>query len=339
MNKTGGTYFSPDGGKHRFERSIKTVKMNYKVDERTELGRIYIKEVLQKAFDEALEKEKNIPVVRNCSELYERGKEGIFKPVVSYKDIIGFFRGYEIRDNGDVYIKILPIIDTSLFDGNFSVSTGIIGTVDKDFFVEIFVLVGFFIAGGTDIITKDGHSIEHKIRQQELVILTGNIGCGKSSFAREEIGDLKDYIIVNDDAITTMIGGGVYTNYDKNKRSLYKSIELYCVKLGLERGYNVIVDMPNMKPESRKKFIEIGKRYSAKIVSFDWGSGNVEDLDRRKIDHRDYDKWDEAFKVKKQDYKAPSMEEGFDEIIRVETIISGENIIFRLDFEYAKNGD
>lgn len=298
---------------------IKTVRMNYKADEKTEIGRMYTREELQNAFDKLLERIE-VPVVRNSSELYQKNDNGHYVPIVCFKDIIGFFRGYEIKEDGEINIKILPIIETSLFDGNFSVSTGIIGILNEDSSVKIESIVGFFIAGNIDLINSDGKKIDKVDKEpQELIILTGNIGCGKSTFARELVTNNKDCIVVNDDAISTMIGGGDYTNYDESKKYLYKCIELYCVELGLGTNRSVVVDMPNVKRSSRRGLIDIGKRYDVNIISYDWGSGNLGDLDRRKKEARGYSNWDDAYTRKRREYEKPSKDEGFNKIIRIET--------------------
>jgi len=288
-------------------KTIKKVKLNYKVDEPTINNRIYKREDLIRALDKLSER-YNVPIVRNSSELS--------KGIVHVKDMIGLFTGYEITSDNDIFINVKPVIDTDLFNNNY-LSTNIIGNVNDENIVEIHNIVGFFIVGKHDVVDENFNIVESKESpKQELIILTGNIGCGKSTFAKNKIEESFKYITVNDDAISTMIGGGIYTNYDKGKRSLYKDIELICIIIGLENGYNVIVDMPNMKLESRKRFIEIGKKFNAKIISIDWGSGKPEDLSRRLNDNRGYDKWKEAFFRKKQEYEMPSMDEGFDEIIR-----------------------
>lgn len=320
-NNIGGTYFMP---KMNHEKrgplsNIKTVSMNYKANEPTEVGRIYKTEDLKKAFDKALEN-KEVPIVRNSSELYRKNENGIYIPVICFKDIIGFFIGYEIKEDGEIRIKVKPLIDTGLFDGTFSVCTGIVGTVREDTSVDISSLVGFFLVGDIDIINKKGKIVERVKREEivnELVILTGNIGSGKSTFARELVTNNKDCIVVNDDAITTMIGGGDYTNYDKSKKYLYKCIELYCVEAGLGSNRSVVVDMPNMNRSSRRRFIEIGKQYNANIISYDWGSGKIEGLTRRLKNPRGYNNWEEAFYTKKNKYEQPSTDEGFDKIIRI----------------------
>lgn len=150
----------------------------------------------------------------------------------------------------------------------------------------------------------------------ELIILTGNVGCGKSTKALEFAK--QGYVIVNDDAISTMVGGGDYSLYDKSKKYLYKSIELYCVDLGLGTNRSVVVDMPNMKSISRSRFIDIGKRYKIDIISYDWGRGKFKDLLRRQEESRGYKYWNEAFFRKEQEYEEPTLEEGFNLIIKME---------------------
>lgn len=161
----------------------------------------------------------------------------------------------------------------------------------------------------------------------ELVVLTGNVGCGKSTLAREWATENKDVIVVNDDAITMMIGGGDYNNYDRSKKYLYKEIELYCVDIGLGTNRSVVVDMPNMKRSSRKKFISIGKKYDINIISYDWGPGKMEDLLRRQEESRGYTYWNEVFFKKEREYEKPSMDEGFNQINRIEIIRKKDSII------------
>jgi|GEM_PF-1850096 len=150
---------------------------------------------------------------------------------------------------------------------------------------------------------------------KELIIFTGNVGCGKSCKAKEfaNLG----YIIINDDAITTMIGGGDYTLYDELKKPIYKNLEIVGICTSLNYNFSVVIDKPNMTKEKREKLIKIGKLYDARLVSYDWGPGNLEDLNRRLMNDRGYNKWVKAFDKKRKDYEEPEMEEGFDEIIRL----------------------
>lgn len=149
----------------------------------------------------------------------------------------------------------------------------------------------------------------------ELVILVGNIGCGKSTKALELANN--GYCVINDDAVVTMIGGGKYTLYDVKKKPIYKNIEAVGAITSLNYGFNTVIDMPNMTKRKRKRYIDIGKGYTCKIICYNWGPGISNDLQRRLKDHRGYTKWVEAFKRKHSEYEEPTLDEGFDELINM----------------------
>ena len=152
----------------------------------------------------------------------------------------------------------------------------------------------------------------------ELIIFTGNTGCGKSTKAVELAKE--DYVIINMDYIVTMIGGGDYKLYDVKKQALYHTIEKSAIAGALCYGFSVVVDRTNMDVKRRMQYIEIGKVYTKNIISYNWGSGIKEDLVRRNNDSRGYPKkgyWGKVFKKFKNEYEEPSLEEGFSKIVRM----------------------
>jgi predicted kinase len=159
---------------------------------------------------------------------------------------------------------------------------------------------------------KPWNKKHEKQDQAELVILVGNIGCGKSWFAKQRAkrGD----VIINMDSITEMIGGG-YDNYDKKKKEIYWAVEEIAICEALERGFSVIIDRTNMDKKCRKRFIDIGKRYDwVTIKCLDWGEGGRECLKRRVEDPRGIgaERWVEVWAKKRLSYEKPTKEEGFD---------------------------
>lgn len=149
--------------------------------------------------------------------------------------------------------------------------------------------------------------------QCELIVLVGNIGCGKSWYAKQRAkrGD----VIVNMDSITEMVGGE-YNNYDSEKKEIYWAIEEKAICESLERGFSVIIDRTNMDKKRRKRFIDIGNRYPwVKIRCLDWGEGTNSDLLNRqeKSVCRGIaeSKWEEIFLKMKASYEHPTKEEGF----------------------------
>lgn len=149
----------------------------------------------------------------------------------------------------------------------------------------------------------------------ELIIFTGNIGCGKSLLA-SKFAKMK-YVVVNNDAIVKMIGGGEYGAYDHNKKEIYHVAEQVIINASLSKGLSVVIDRTNMDKKHRDRFIEIGREYQAKIISYDWGPGTIADMQRRinnpyGVSSR---QWQGVFNAMFESYEEPTIDEGFNEIV------------------------
>lgn len=162
-----------------------------------------------------------------------------------------------------------------------------------------------------------------------LTILIGNVGCGKSTYARYSVKMAQkmdnNVVSVNMDSIQQMISGGQYGNYDPKKKNIYQAIEEKAICESLERDISVIIDRTNMDKKRRKRFVDIGKRYPhVEIRCLDWGEGSSEELKRRIANPRgiDPDKWLNVWKNMKISYEKPTKEEGFHYITKPK-----ENII------------
>lgn len=155
---------------------------------------------------------------------------------------------------------------------------------------------------------------------QNLKIFTGNIGCGKSFLASRFAKQFND-VVVNMDSIQQMIGGGEYGIYDKAKKEVYHSAETSIIESALKAGLSVVVDRTNMDRKIRARFIEIGNKYGAKIVSYNWGQPDTIkqqlSLGRRlKAPHGiPEQKWRDVCEYMQKSYEEPTLEEGFSEII------------------------
>lgn len=150
----------------------------------------------------------------------------------------------------------------------------------------------------------------------EIVIFTGNIGSGKSLLASKYAK--KGYVIINNDDITRMVQGGEYGAYDFQKRTIYKAIEFAGIEEALNCGLSVVIDRTNMKKSDRARYIEVGKKYGAKIISRDFGIGSIDTtLTRRFKDHKGVpnEVWCSVFAKMASSYEAPHHDEGFDEIV------------------------
>ena len=147
---------------------------------------------------------------------------------------------------------------------------------------------------------------------QELIIFTGNIGCGKSFMASKLAK--KGYVVVNMDSITTMIQGGEYGMYDSKKRAIYQVAEKACIQTALGEGFSVVVDRTNMKASDRARYIKIGKSFEdVKITSYDWGPGDAESVNRRikNPNGMPAEQWADVYANMKKSYEYPVVEEGF----------------------------
>lgn len=153
--------------------------------------------------------------------------------------------------------------------------------------------------------------------QVELIILVGNIGCGKSTYAKYRVKNNRlstGMVVVNMDSIQQMIGGGDYGNYDSKKKEIYWAVEEKAICESLERGNSVIIDRTNMDIKRRKRFIDIARRYWwVSVTCLDWGPGSKYDLARRLKNPRGVsdDQWIKVFNKMKELYEKPTKEEGF----------------------------
>ena len=149
------------------------------------------------------------------------------------------------------------------------------------------------------------------IKKTELIIFTGNIGCGKSFLASKFAK--KGYVVVNNDAITTMVQGGEYALYDPAKKHIYKIAETAIITEALITRFNVVVDRNNMSASDRKRYIDIGEKCNADIHSYDWGCGGQEQLNRRLLTPNGIPMavWYNAHMAMQKAYEAPELKEGF----------------------------
>ena len=152
--------------------------------------------------------------------------------------------------------------------------------------------------------------------QKELVIMTGNIGSGKSLIASKYAKN--GYVIVSMDSIQAMVGGGEYGLYDNEKKDIYHATESSAIVTALDHGLSVVVDRTNMDAGRRSRYIEKGKIFDAKIISYDFGLGDIEGFKRRiKNSHGiPEQQWMGVLHYMQENYQKPSLDEGFDQIIQ-----------------------
>ena len=151
----------------------------------------------------------------------------------------------------------------------------------------------------------------------EMQILTGNVGSGKSLYAKLEAART-GAIVVNMDSIQAMVAGGDYDRYRKSLQPVYHAIEEQAITSALEAGISVIVDRTNMDIKTRARYIRIAIVYNVWTVSINWGPGTIEGLSNRVGDPRGVPRntWDRLHRILMANtYEEPSAEEGFNTVI------------------------
>lgn len=154
---------------------------------------------------------------------------------------------------------------------------------------------------------------------QEMIILVGNIGCGKSSYTNVLVSS-KEYIVANMDNIITTVGGTSYADaYDKDKEPVYQDVEETIIESALRNEFSIIIDRTCMSKKVRKKYIMMGAASLVTIIVVDFGEGTDASLDRRLAENKgvEAETWRKVHKTFKDLYEKPTMDEGIDKIILI----------------------
>jgi len=101
-----------------------------------------------------------------------------------------------------------------------------------------------------------------------IEILVGVPGCGKSTYAksRAETG----WIVVDLDAIVTMLHGGDYTLYKENLNGLYKATQNNIIQSALLANLDIVVDRCNNLVSTRRQIIDLAKQFNVPVNIIYW---------------------------------------------------------------------
>jgi aprataxin len=148
---------------------------------------------------------------------------------------------------------------------------------------------------------------------QEIVILIGFPGSGKTTYCREK---LSDYIRISLYDLIHMVGG--------NKK-VAKKLELKCIERTLDMGFNVVIDRANLTGIRRKKIIDFARKKKVPVRAI-WFSVE-ENIWHERNRRRTLQKKESSPRVPedkiedmKKEFEEPSLNEGFYELI----IVNGE---------------
>jgi predicted kinase len=98
---------------------------------------------------------------------------------------------------------------------------------------------------------------------QELVLYVGAAGSGKTFYAND-LAKTEGHIHLSSDGFRAILGTG-----EEDQSVSAKAFEYMrnTAEYFLRQGKNVIIDAMNLNPKSRKDFIQIGRKYKARIVA------------------------------------------------------------------------
>jgi predicted kinase len=152
--------------------------------------------------------------------------------------------------------------------------------------------------------------------QQKVYLTVGNIGTGKSHFAKKAAKEGAIRICL-DDFCESIHGDYVYSS---NLVYIYHSTIETLLRKSLEMLKDVVVDQTLMTREKRSKYINIIKEYpGVKIVCADFGNDPAGvGLKLRLKEPRGISKeqWTQVHENFKDKYEKPELTEGIDEINR-----------------------
>lgn len=156
--------------------------------------------------------------------------------------------------------------------------------------------------------------------------MVGNIGTGKTHTTDRLMADAayidnKDIKVVSNDDLSTMLANGYYGPdiWDNRHIHLYSAIKGHIVRETLVRGFDIIVDGTHMGKINRKRYIDIAKEFSAKVIVYlhTYPDGLQRRIDNPKSKHTDAEVWTKVYNNFVDAYEIPAPDEGIDNIIEI----------------------
>jgi len=149
-----------------------------------------------------------------------------------------------------------------------------------------------------------------------IIILTGNIGSGKTTLAKEYVK--QGYVCVSRDSVRTMFAAGGYT-FSLDTEPLVRNIERYSLRLLLQEGLDIVVDETHVSRKTRANTIYLGQEYEYDIVSHVLPKISKKEAVKRRMEDNDRGtpkaKWEKIWDTFNKSYKEPELKEGLQKII------------------------
>ena len=162
--------------------------------------------------------------------------------------------------------------------------------------------------------------------QKTMIILTGNIGSGKSTLCKKAMKN--EYVIISRDSLRYGIGAGDYVFNKYYEPVLAKTVLFMCEEF-LKKKVPVIIDEVNISKRSRKPYLKLAKKYGYDAVSLLFPRRSQEICVERRMQNphgADRQTWELVWDMFNTAYKKPSLREGFKLIIPLKTKGDGYEI-------------
>jgi len=161
---------------------------------------------------------------------------------------------------------------------------------------------------------------------KEIRFLVGNIGTGKTTYAREKVKE-ECAIVVSFDAILASLSVNETFDFDLRRYDVMKGMFLEGIArwVNIEHGL-LIIDNTNISRKTRirlineikkiikesEEFIKL-KKEEIKLTAVDFGGGDKKSLERRLLKPRNTsrEKWIETHEKFKSSYEMANLDEGF----------------------------
>jgi predicted kinase len=164
----------------------------------------------------------------------------------------------------------------------------------------------------------------------EVIFLVGNIGSGKSTYISTLNGT---HMVISRDKIRYMLGNGEYVFIKEHERAVWAAERALFQNL-LKTGVNIVIDEVNTNVIMRHMYLEdisnSPNEYTAKAIVFP-RIPKKEAVNRRMINpHGLFSRkiWGQVWSNFDNERIDPSFEEGFDEIIYIESKLIDGKVVF-----------
>ncbi len=152
------------------------------------------------------------------------------------------------------------------------------------------------------------------IPERQVIILTGNIGSGKTTTTKKLQKD--GYLVISRDSLRYAIGAGEYI-FNTDYEPIIKIAALEHFKKFLKLGVNIVIDEVNIAKTSREPYIKAAKEEGYRIVSLIMPKLSKEESVKRRMNNpanQTKKIWEDVWNGFDRRYEYPTIEEGFDKI-------------------------